>query len=338
MFKTVVIAGGCGFIGRHLACYILGNAIAEKVIALDLKEVDEADCTDSMLACFSSNAWSFRSCDVRKTIEFEEEDVDLVVNLAAIHREPGHENVEYYETNLLGAENVCAWAEKVCCETIVFTSSISPYGPTVEYKTESSLPNPVTAYGGSKLVAEKIHGIWQMADPDTPRLLILRPGVVFGPGEGGNVSRLVRAVLGGYFVFMGNQETRKAGCYVKELCASIFWALDRQSSERSVTLYNVTMSPAPSMNDYVSVIREVAGKKGHIFHLPYAFILLVAYVLNPVLGVFGNSTLSPVRVRKLVNSTNIRPGYLLENHYPYQYDLDSALEDWKREMPSEWLS
>src|SRR5690606_15902531 len=85
--------------------------------------------------------------DVRTAITWKpEESVDLIANFAAVHREPGHEDYEYYQTNLQGADNVCAWATLVACPEIVFTSSISPYGPSEEEKTEASLPVPVTAY------------------------------------------------------------------------------------------------------------------------------------------------------------------------------------------------
>ena len=54
--------------------------------------------------------------------------IDVIINLAAVHREPGHKLHEYFTTNILGAENVCDFAEKVKCNRIIFTSSISPYG------------------------------------------------------------------------------------------------------------------------------------------------------------------------------------------------------------------
>jgi nucleoside-diphosphate-sugar epimerase len=68
--------------------------------------------------------------DVRKPIDalILPSDVTLVANFAAVHREPGHEDWEYYETNLYGAENVCAWAETVGCKHVIFTTSIAPFG------------------------------------------------------------------------------------------------------------------------------------------------------------------------------------------------------------------
>src|SRR5205814_2232047 len=112
------------------------------------------------------------------------------------------------------------------CRTLIFTSSISVYGPTESCKDETSQPVPSSPYGASKLVAERIHIGWQQTFPAERRLLIVRPGVIFGPGECGNVTRLVRAVCGGYFVYCGNRRVRKAGGYVKELCNAVLWTLD----------------------------------------------------------------------------------------------------------------
>ena len=98
-------------------------------------------------------------------------------------------------------------------------------------RNEDSLTIPETAYGGSKLVAEKIHAAWQHANPNR-RLIILRPGVVFGPGEHANVARLARSLERGYFVYMGNRGTRKAGVYVKELCHVLQFAIEYQEQNR----------------------------------------------------------------------------------------------------------
>ena len=64
--------------------------------------------------------------DVRQPITWQpDEPVALIANFAAVHREPGHEDIEYYETNLLGAEHVCTWAEQVGCQQVIFTVSAS---------------------------------------------------------------------------------------------------------------------------------------------------------------------------------------------------------------------
>src|SRR5690606_13352729 len=109
----------------------------------------------------------------------------------------------------------------------------------LESKSEDSLTMPLTPYGVSKLTAEKIHMQWQAKDSASRKLLVVRPGVIFGAGERGNVTRMVKALLGHYFFYTGNQAVRKAGGYVKELCHAMAFMLDRQDeTNQPVLLFN----------------------------------------------------------------------------------------------------
>lgn len=329
--RTCVIFGGTGFIGSHLALYLVNKGLVQHVILADIRPLRE-DFE------FDSNKISYVRLDVRDSIDSWDlpTDVDLIANFAAVHREPGHELHEYYETNLPGADNVCNWAEKVGCKSIIFTSSIAPYGPSEEEKTEYSIPTPISAYGGSKLAAEKIHQAWQRADP-TRRLVIVRPGVVFGPGEGGNVTRLVKATLKRYFFYMGNRNTRKSGGYVKELVNTMWWALSEKTSVYGgVFLYNFTMQP-PSVEEYVNATCKVAGVKRYIPSIPYKLLLLCSYLIEAIAKPLGISTpISPVRIRKLVRSNNIQPHVLTREKYIAIYTLESAFADWKKDRPKDW--
>jgi nucleoside-diphosphate-sugar epimerase len=262
---------------------------------------------------------------------------DLIVNLAAVHREPGHEAHEYFATNLPGAEHVCTWAEQVGCKRIIFTSSIAPYGPTEEVKNEQSLPVPVSPYGASKLAAEKIHLAWQRGNADH-RLLIVRPGVVFGAGEGGNLTRMIRAVLGGYFFYMGNRQTRKAGGYVKELCLALTWVMEYQETQgHGVELFNFSMDPAPTVEEYVTTICRVAGIRRFIPSVPYPCLLGTSYVIEGICRPLRiHQPISPVRIRKLVHSNNVDPHFLRQAGYPYHYTLEQALADWLQERSKDW--
>jgi nucleoside-diphosphate-sugar epimerase len=220
---------------------------------------------------------------------------------------------------------------------MVFTSSISVYGPSEEPKTEESITVPETPYGSSKLVAETIHRGWQTASPGR-QILILRPGVVFGPGEGGNVSRLIRSLVKGYFVYMGNRTTRKAGGYVKELCEVIRFGIDYQiKSGESVTLVNFSTNPTASIEDFVNAIREVAKIKRRPVSLPRALLLASSYPINAVAEALAiKQPISPTRVRKLFRSTNIEAKRLQTLGYKYRYSLKEAFEDWKHDMPTDF--
>jgi nucleoside-diphosphate-sugar epimerase len=338
--KSIVIFGGTGFIGGFFSQFLLSRGYADKIYIIDIESAERKLSEFRKKQITRDVRIKYVEGDIRKPLDWLtiSEPVTLVANFAAIHREPGHEDREYFETNLLGAENVCIFAEKVGCKKIIFTSSISPYGVSESIKDESTLPIPVTAYGSSKLVAEKIHQVWQAKDVNNRRLVIARPGVVFGPGEGGNVSRLIKAVIHRYFFFMGNETTRKAGVYVKELCNAMWWVMQEQKKNgETVSLFNMSMNPGPSIGEYVKAVCKTQGIKRFFPTVPYKVLMSIAYVIDAIAKPLGiKHPFSPVRIQKLVRSNNIIPTYLVEHGYQFQYSLGSAFADWKKSCPEEW--
>jgi len=337
--KSVVIFGGTGFIGTHLAQHLLTRDLAESIFLVDIAPPRDFPYSRQLQSALKSGRAVYVQHDVRQCVPqgLLPQKAELVFNLAAIHREPGHAASEYFETNLLGAENVCGWASSAGCKTMVFTSSISPYGPAEAEKTERSLPVPETPYGSSKLAAEKIHLAWQSAAQER-QLLILRPGVVFGPGEGGNVTRLVRSLMKGYFVYLGNRSTVKAAGYVKELCLVTEFGLETLRQAASpVLLMNFSMDPPPTMEQMVKAIQEVGGKKRAPFNLPRGLLLAMSYPLSGLEYVLRITfPINRVRIRKLIRSNNVMPAELRMLNYQYTYTLESAFADWKQDAPEDF--
>jgi nucleoside-diphosphate-sugar epimerase len=311
------------------------QGIIETVTLVDIREPKATECAGLLRNEFDQGRVRYVRADVREPIVHPDlpERADLVVNLAAVYKDPGHEPHEYFETNVEGAERICAWTENVGCHRLVFTSSVSCYGPTEDPRDETSLPTPVTPYGVSKLLAEKIHLAWQRGASGR-KLLIVRPGIIFGVGENENVTRLVRSVLGRYFFYMSNRGVRKAGGYVKELCRALAWVLARQeTSHEDVVLFNFTLDPPPSLEEYVSAICKAEGVNRWIPNMPYPLVLGASYVVEGVGRLLGIALpISPVRVRKLTRSSHIEPAYLRRAGYRCQYTLEEAFEDWKREQ------
>ncbi len=342
MNKVAVLFGGGGFIGSYLAVELLEQNIVDEVLLADLhfqeplwpKRLHQLRVMGKVATC---------SFDVRRDSDYQflPKQAELIVNLAAVHREPGHAEHEYYETNLPGAENICNWANTIDCKQLIFTSSIATYGANedlhVETKTETSTPKPNTPYGISKLKAEAIHKQWQEAEPDR-RLLIVRPGVIFGAGENGNVTRMLKAIKRGYFVYTGNQDTAKAGGYVKELTRSVVWMWQKQlSSQKPFSLYNFTMNPTPTVGQFVKAISAVLGKDKQPISLPFNLLLLMAKVWELPFKLIGQQTsINPARIHKLRRSNKIAAEVLAHEGYEYQYDLVSAMRDWKSERAEDW--
>lgn len=344
--RTCVIFGGTGCIGTHIAKHLLEHTQVERIYLADLRPIRKEDYAIPLLRWTKPTDGFpprvvYVACDVRRPLDAVPlpSQADLIVNLAAVHREPGHEPNEYYETNLPGAEHVCAYAARADCRRIVFTSSISPYGSSDAVRNEDSLPIPETAYGGSKLVAEKIHVAWQCANP-ARRLIVLRPGVVFGPGEHANVSRLVRSLAYGYFVYMGNRATRKAGVYVKELCHVMQFALDWQEQTGDPSLlWNVSMDPPPTLEQFVNAICISSGYRIPNWGVPRSLLVAASYPVAGIAQLLGMQTsVNPVRMRKVSQSTYIEPLRLREAGYRFRYTFEQAIEDWKQDAPEDFHS
>ena len=281
--SNVIIFGGTGFFGLFMAIRLSEQNKYNKIFLYDHEEIDEKDFGYRIKKYNSiKNIVFIKGCVKNEIIDFDGDDnISLIINLAAIHREPGHKNWEYYETNLNGATNIISWADKIGCDHIIFSSSISPYGLSEDLRDENSLTVPTSPYGGSKLVAEKIHQIWQSANHDRKKLIIVRPGVIFGPSEGGNVSRLIKAIKGNYFFYMGNHNTRKAGIYIKELTNFVVWLYEDQSimKNKNFILANATMNPGPSVSEYVESIKKILKKEIFILSVPFGVLLTLSQIM-----------------------------------------------------------
>lgn len=324
-----IITGGTGFIGTHLTNLLIERCPDVKVWNLDIVKpgtpnpvvknykpaVREGEKLES----------TYIECDVRNPIgdlPFTPSPEDVIFNFAAVHRTPGHEDLEYFETNIRGAENVCAFAEKYGIRQIVFTSSIAPYGASEQLKEETTLPTPNTPYGISKLVAEKIHMAWQKGGEDR-KLTIVRPGVVFGKGENGNFSRLYWGIRKRTFAYPGRKDTIKACVYVKELVRFILWNVEERKTP--FDLYNCTFEPAYTIEHIVTTMKEVTGLKQWVPYIPNAIIMPAAICAKMIGSPMG---ICPARVKKLQISTNICGKKMLNSGYQFKYSFEEAISDW----------
>lgn len=312
-FNTFIIFGGCGFIGSHTKNLLKRMYPEAKVYLADL------------LADGSEFA---PKVDVRQPISMTGDfgENTLIFNFAAVHRTPGHPDYAYFETNIRGAENVCEFARKNGINNIVFTSSIAPYGAAEDLKTEETLPTPNTPYGISKLVAEKIHQTWA-AESAKRKLSIVRPGIVFGTGENGNMTRLYKGLKSRKFAYAGRKDTIKACIYVKDL-VRVMLAMAENDCADKVQLHNCCYYPSFTIEQIATAMLNATEMKRFIPYIPKKPMMAAATVCG-ALGGLGLG-ICPARVKKLMVSTNI-DGLKLSKNYPLGYTLEEAFKDWYKD-------
>ncbi|MBH5369010.1 NAD-dependent epimerase/dehydratase family protein [Bradyrhizobium glycinis] len=313
-----IIFGGAGFIGTHLARGLVASQKYKRIVSVDLSPPRATVAGVEYL-----------HHDVRQTIDSGISDGGLadIFNLAAVHVTPGHPDGDYYYTNVLGAVNVCRFANAIGCREIVFTSSISIYGPTEAALDEDAMPAPVSAYGRSKLAAEKIHLLWQSEAADR-KLTIVRPAVIYGLYERGNFTRLSRMMERNAFVYPGRNDTIKSCGYVKDLVSSIIYMSNKNDG---VSVYNFSFEHRYTISEICAAFSRVGGYKKPRLTIP---IWLMDFAVLPFEALHSaglNTGINRDRVRKLWFSTNILPKRLVASGFKFSYDLESSLLEWKRE-------
>lgn len=312
-----IVFGGSGFIGRHLSASLA--RAGKRVLSADILPLEPA----------IAGVESVR-CDVREPIPLDLGGVHagaraVVYNLAAVHRTPGHPAREYYDTNVSGALNVTDYCRQLGVRRLVFTSSISVYGPGEDAKEETTPLAPESPYGCSKLQAERIHANWQ-AECESHRLVIVRPAVVFGPGENGNFTRLAAALRGRRFVYPGRRDTIKSCGYVDELLSTIEFAL---GLDRPSYLYNFCYPERTTIEDICHTFQQVAGFGLPWGTMPYGLMRLAAQPFELLQAVGVRTGIHRERIDKLVRSTNVVPRALLGSGYEFRTNLVSALTGWR---------
>ena len=204
---------------------------------------------------------------------------------------------------------------------MTFTSSIAVYGDRNTLKDEDSQLLPNGPYGRSKYMAERILELWQINDLKRRKLSICRPAVIFGVGEKGNFTRLANALRKNRFFYPGNSTTIKSSGYVKDLSRALLFMT---STGEAQEIFNFAFPVPYRISDICEAFHKIVG-----FNLPRTLKiskLISLFILFP--GVVGRLG---ARMQKLVISTHVLPSKLQDYGFQWDFDLESAIADWRSE-------
>jgi len=317
MKNKITVIGGSGFVGTNLCRQLESNQWEFEIIDLKVSLQFPEKCK-------IGDVRDIRS--LRKTMTG-----DVVVNLAAIHRDDVSDKSEYQRTNADGTSNVAAICRERGIDKIIFTSTVAVYGFAEPGTDETGIISPFNAYGSTKFAAEEKLRAWQLEGDNS--LIIVRPTVIFGEGNRGNVFNLLNQIASGIFVMFGTGENKKSMAYIGNVVAFLEACIE---SNQKYGVYNYVDKPDLTMNDLVSQVRwQLKTKDGVGLRLPYLVGVILGYAADGVSKLTGKKlTVSSIRVKKFNSSTEFHSGKAQLDNFVAPYSLLEGLE---RTLQSEFV-
>jgi nucleoside-diphosphate-sugar epimerase len=285
--NEIAIVGGAGFVGSQLS-----SRFNKRSILSNRYDIDLTNQLDRSIYL-----------DVERMDSLEQlTQVSTIINLAAVHRDDVRPLSRYDDVNVQGAKNICEAASKHGINKIIFTSSVAIYGFAPADTDESGAPNYFNDYGRTKYLAEQVYKAWQAEHPDIRTLVIVRPTVIFGEGNRGNVYNLLRQIASRRFLMFGDGKNRKSMAYVENVAAFIEYSL---SFEPGLHIYNYIDKPDFDMNTLISGTRKTLfGKTNVGLRLPGFVGIALGYVADLAAMIIRKPLpVSSIRVKKFMGTT-----------------------------------
>jgi GlcNAc-P-P-Und epimerase len=307
----IAIIGGSGFIGTRLADQLISKNAEIVLIDKRMSKKHESICEIADVMDVKVLEERLRGCDE-------------IINLAAEHKDNVSPKSLYFDVNVKGAENVCNAARKNGIRKIIFTSSVAVYGFAERDTGENGARNPFNEYGRTKMLAEDTYKAW-LAEDKGRSLAIIRPTVVFGENNRGNVYNLLKQMSSGKFVMVGNGENVKSMAYVENLAGFLEYALGFGPGEY---LYNYVDKEDFTMNELVELTRKMMGRSSKIrIRLPY----FLGYMGGLVFDFLSNLSkkefpISAIRVKKFCSDTQFASRVRSETGFTPPVSLREGLE------------
>jgi GlcNAc-P-P-Und epimerase len=305
----ILITGGSGFVGARLASRLKADGHTVSVFDTRPSEV----CPDTSIVGDLRNPG-----DCRRAVQGQE----LVFHLAALYRDDVRPRELYQQVNVDGTRNLANAAAESDVRNIIFTSSFSVYGLDDAGKSEEGAMAPVNEYGRTKMEGERILLDWQAAG-DGRRIVMVRPSVIFGEGNRGNVWTLLNEIHHGRFVMIGAGRNRKSMAYVGNMAEFLRFLITAEVGP--VAVFNYADKPDMDVNQIVTVAASALGRSLRRLPLPGSVAMLMGYA-GDLAGLLARRvlTLNSERIRKFLADTSLPTDRVKATGFVAPYDLREA--------------
>ncbi len=226
-------------------------------------------------------------------------EVDAIIHLAGKAHDTKNQAAAdvYFKVNTELTKKIYDYYLKSKAKKFIFFSSVKAAADRVEgeYVDENVVPSPKGPYGESKIAAEEY-----IREKENERIkagkeaYILRPCMIHGPGNKGNLNLLYGVVKKGIPWPLGAFENKRTFTSIGNLCFIIKGLLTKDVASG---IYNINDDEALSTNELIEEICKSIGKKAHIWKLPKGLMFGVARI-----GGALHLPLNPERLRKLTES------------------------------------
>ncbi len=235
--KTIVFTGASGFVGKNLLKYF--NDTYNIYV---LKRKEKVRINHDFFIHLAGKA----------------HDLKKVANID-----------EYYEGNTEYTKKIFDSFIESDAKVFIFLSSVKAVADSVkDILKEEEYPNPLTHYGKSKLLAEQY--ILSKEIPIGKRVYILRPCMIHGPGNKGNLNLLYKIIVKGIPWPLGAFNNKRSFCSIDNLCFVINELIENQHITSGV--YNVSDDDLISTNELIRLIAKSLKKKIIILNTPKSVI------------------------------------------------------------------
>ena len=203
----------------------------------------------------------------------------------------------YFEVNTKLTKKLFDQFLESTCEVFIYMSSVKAAADSLDgILTEDIIPKPITVYGKSKLAAEVY--ILSKKIPKDKRVYILRPCMIHGPGNKGNLNLLYRFVSKEFPYPFGKYENKRSFVSVENLCFIINELIDNTEIESGI--YNIADDASLSSIDLVQLISEVLNKPVRFLKIPKIFLGIIAKI-----GDFLPLPINSQRLQKLTENYEV---------------------------------
>jgi len=264
----VLVTGASGFVGRNLLPFLQRNEV-------------------------STRSLSIRDSDWKYNIP---EDYLAIVHLAGKAHDTKNTSSpeEYFNINTTLTQELFDVFLQSNARDFVYFSSVKAVADTVDgILKEEVKPSPGTPYGQSKLQAEQY--ILSRELPPGKRVFIIRPCMIHGPGNKGNLNLLYKFVAKSIPYPLAAFKNKRSFLSIDNLCYAVKQIL--QDTNIAGGIYNLADDEALSTNEVVTTIAERLGKKPRLLKIPAGLLYLIARA-----GDILRLPLNTERLKKLTES------------------------------------